>query len=93
MGILYVLFVLVMIISPMIETSTLNNFDKKVKELEKGMSLEDVCSLLGQYTSISEMLHDYLIQWQYNSASGGYHVAILFDNNLNLKKISHISRV
>ncbi len=90
MAILYFLFVIGLIIIPILESQKLKDFDKSLEKLEIGMSLDEVKELLGTPNSVSEMLNTYLIQWNYTSSSGGYHIAMSFDYNFKLIKIDSV---
>lgn len=74
----------------MFESKKLDDFNKNLDKIKIGMTLDEVKLLLGTPTSVSEMVNDYLIQWQYTSSSGAYHIAMSFDYDLKLIKIDSI---
>lgn len=90
MGILFFLFIVCMIVTPMLESKKLNDFDNNLDKIKIGMTLDEVKLLLGNPNSVSEMINYYFIQWQYTSSSGAYHIAMSFDYDLKLIKIDSI---
>ena len=90
MGILFFLFIVCMIVTPMLESKKLNDFDNNLDKIKIGMTLVEVKLLLGSPNSVSEMINYYFIQWQYTSSSGAYHIAMSFDYDLKLIKIDSI---
>ena len=90
MGILFFLFIVCMIVTPMLESKKLNDFDNNLDKIKIGMTLDEVKLLLGSPNSVSEMINYYFIQWQYTSSSGAYHIAMSFDYDLKLIKINSI---
>lgn len=72
-----------------------HSFDlNKVKELRPGISTtQDAKILLGKPTSTSVINNDTLLQWQYihgtPTRGRGKHVAILFDKNGKMIRVTH----
>ena len=93
MGILFFLFIVCMIVTPMLESKKLNDFDNNLDKIKIGMTLDEVKLLLGSPNSVSEMINYYFIQWQYTSSSGAYHIAMSFDYDLKLIKINLLENI